>query len=114
MTPYKPGEVVLVRFPFSDLSTAKQRPALVISVPWLTLRYGDVIVLAMTSQPQREVKYRISQWRSAGLPKPTWFKPVIGTLASTLIRRRIGRLHAADFPRARHVLRRMVAPVFLK
>ena len=63
MTPYKPGEVVLVRFPFSDLSTAKQRPALVISVPWLTLRYGDVIVLAMTSQPQREVKYRISQWR---------------------------------------------------
>jgi hypothetical protein len=42
MTLYSPGAVVLVRFPFSLLHTAKKRPAVVISPSQYFLRYGDL------------------------------------------------------------------------
>lgn len=113
MTRYRPGDVVLVRFPFTDLTASKKRPALVLSTPAFTARQGDVVVLAMTSQPQRDANLRLSHWQSAGLPKPTWLKPVIGTLAATVVIRRLGRLHEADRPRVRHALRQGIAAAFL-
>lgn len=113
MTRCSPGDIVLVRFPFTDLSTTKKRPALVLSPAGFTVRQGDVVVLAMTSQPQREAKLRLSRWQSAGLPKPTWLKPVVGTLATTLILRRLGRLHPADRPKVRHALHQAIAATFL-
>jgi mRNA interferase MazF len=113
MTRYRPGDIVLVRFPFTDLSATKKRPALVLSTPRFTARQGDVVVLAMTSQPQSEAKLRLSRWQLAGLPKPSWLKPVIGTLAVTLILRHLGRLHAADRPRVRLALRQAIAATFL-
>lgn len=113
MTRCKPGDVVLVEFPFTDLSAAKKRPALVLSTPGFTKRHGDVVVMAMTSQPQREVKLELSDWRGAGLPKPTWLKPIIGTLAASLIVRRLGRLSAVDNSRARDAVRQAIASTFL-
>jgi mRNA interferase MazF len=50
MTRYRPGDLVLVRFPFTDFSTLKKRPALVLSSPKFTARQGDVVVMALTSQ----------------------------------------------------------------
>jgi mRNA interferase MazF len=114
MTRYRPGDIVLVRFPFTDLSTTKKRPALVLNPPGFTSPFGNVVVLAMTSQPQRDRKLRLSKWHLAGLPKPSWFRPVIGTLAVSLIVRRLGRLHGADRPAARHAIRHLIAPAFLK
>ena len=40
------GQVVLVRFPFSDLSSKKVRPALMIGLA----EFGDVILCQITSQ----------------------------------------------------------------
>jgi mRNA interferase MazF len=114
MTRYEPGDIVLVRFPFTDFSSTKKRPALVLSTPGLTARQGDVVVLALTSQPQRDAKLRLSRWGAAGLVKPTWLKALIGTVAATLVLRRLGRLHAADYARARFGLRQAIAPAFLK
>jgi len=108
MTRYDPGDIVLMRFPFSDLSTSKQRPALVLSSRRFAARQGDVVVLAMTSQPSTEAKLRLAQWRSSGLPKPTCLKPVIGTLAATLVLRRLGKLHPDDHPCVGHALRLLI------
>lgn len=49
-TSYKRGDVVLVPFPFTDLSSAKQRPALVVSPDAFNLVREDVLVVAITSQ----------------------------------------------------------------
>jgi hypothetical protein len=91
----------------------KKRAALILSTPRFTARHGDVVVLAMTSQPQRDVKLRLSHWKPAGLLKPTWLKPVIGTFAAGLVLRRLGRLHPADRARVGHALRQAIAPAFL-
>jgi len=46
MTRFRPGDIVLVRFPFTDFSITKKRPAVVLSTPRFTARNGDVVVLA--------------------------------------------------------------------
>lgn len=48
-TMYKQGTIVLLPFPFTDLSAQKRRPALVISPGWFNNSYDDLILSAITS-----------------------------------------------------------------
>jgi mRNA interferase MazF len=96
MTRYSPGAVVLVRFPFTHLGSAKKRPAVVVSPALYASRYGDLVVLALTSQPQPELFLSLQQWQTAGLLGPTWIKPAIFTLAESTIDRQIGSLASED------------------
>jgi hypothetical protein len=47
MSSYSRGEVVLVRYPFSDLSGSKIRPAVIVSAPHIS---KDVFILPLTSK----------------------------------------------------------------
>jgi mRNA interferase MazF len=49
-TNFRQGDVVLVPFPFTDLSAIKQRPALVLSPERLNNVRTDLVVAAITSQ----------------------------------------------------------------
>jgi mRNA interferase MazF len=49
-TSYKRGDIILVAFPFTDLTSTKQRPALVVSSDALNATSGDVLVAAISSQ----------------------------------------------------------------
>lgn len=49
------GDIVVLPFPFSDLSSSKKRPALVVAV----LEGDDVILCQITSQATRADKYSI-------------------------------------------------------
>ncbi|HJY62928.1 MAG TPA: type II toxin-antitoxin system PemK/MazF family toxin [Ignavibacteria bacterium] len=46
---YKQREIVLVPFPYSDLSSSKRRPALIISNDEYNRNFNDVIVCVITS-----------------------------------------------------------------
>jgi mRNA interferase MazF len=50
---YKRGEIVLIPVPFSDLSTVKKRPVLVISNMSHNSTNSDMIVVAITSNLQQ-------------------------------------------------------------
>ncbi len=54
MTPpttlYEYGDVVLVPFPFTDQSAAKQRPAVIISSNEYQRELPDVLLMAVTSR----------------------------------------------------------------
>jgi len=96
MTGYKPGEVILIPFPFTDLSTFKQRPALIISSQNFNRRQGDIIIAAITSHiPQKPSSYDYlllkTDQHMAGLPKSSLVKlGKIVTIDQRLIRKRLG------------------------
>jgi len=112
MTSYDPGDVVLVRFPFTDLTSSKKRPALVVSPPNYVSAFGDVVVLALTSQPAADPHGCLKHWQGAGLPKPTWIKPLIATLASSTLLRRVGSIHVEDVRHVVNTLRALVSAEF--
>lgn len=113
MTACDPGDVVLVRFPFTDLATSKKRPALVLSPRGYSTRYGDVVLLALTSQPQPEDELGLRDWQQAGLPKPTWLKALIATVSAKIIVRRLGAIGQDDWPRAAKAVKLLIASDFL-
>lgn len=64
MTIYEQGDIVLVPFPFTDLTAVKKRPALVVSANWYNKRYRDVVLVAVTSRVPLildELDYRITE-----------------------------------------------------
>jgi len=80
--PFEFGDVVLVPFPFTDQTAAKQRPAVVVSPRAYNLARPDLIMMAITSQLRAtpalgEVWLR--QWQAAGLLKPSAVKPILAT-----------------------------------
>ena len=77
------GDVVLVRFPFTNQVTSKQRPAVIISKAAYALSRPDVVLMAITSQlhtPQNFADTLLSDWHDANLLKPSVVKPVWATL----------------------------------
>jgi mRNA interferase MazF len=95
MTGFEFGDIVFVRFPFTDHSTSKQRPAAVISSAAYHRARADLVIMAVTSQIRPRLAFaeaRIGHWKEAGLLKPSVIKPVIATIERDLVRRRLGRL----------------------
>jgi mRNA interferase MazF len=85
--PYEFGDVVLVKFPFTNQIAFKQRPAVIVS----NLRYSqarpDAVVMAITSQLRASPGFGevwLVEWQAAHLLKPSSIKPVflkqLGTL----------------------------------
>jgi mRNA interferase MazF len=107
MTPYKlaanellrRGDVMLVRFPFTDQSTTKQRPAVVVSGLGYNQKRPDVVVMAITSQVGGADSFgqaAIQDWQDAGLLKASILKPIIATLEQSLLIGRLGVLSERD------------------
>ena len=96
----KQGDVVLIPFPFTDFSTLKQRPAVIISSDAFNRSHSDAIIMAITSHlPAKSSKEDIildnSAQKSAGLPKVSLIKVgKIVTIDQRLIRRKLGHLPA--------------------
>jgi mRNA interferase MazF len=107
-TSFDSGDVILVRFPFTDLSGAKQRPAVVLSTAAYSARYGDLIFIPLTSQPQPDPALALTDWSSAGLLRPTWVKPLIASVTQRAVARAVGRVAATDVQAVQHAVRVMI------
>lgn len=86
------GDLLLVPFPFTDLSAAKRRPVLAITA---SDSYGDFIALPVTSRPQAEYGLPITtaDMADGSLPASSWIRTNrIVTLNSGLVVKTIGRV----------------------
>jgi mRNA interferase MazF len=76
-TRYRRGDIVLVSFPFTDLTSSKRRPALVVSPDSFNQAMQDVVLAAITSQGVEDSALTIDPTDCVDgiLPKKSIIKP---------------------------------------
>jgi mRNA interferase MazF len=93
-------DLVLLPFPFTDLSTTKQRPCLILAAfepKGLPEHYVVAMVTSRLDSFQFPGDTRLAKWREAGLPKPSIVRLAkVVTLEHSLIRKKLGTLEPND------------------
>jgi mRNA interferase MazF len=91
------GDVIVLEFPFSDLTAYKRRPALVIKVP----KGEDVIICQMTAESQEkdvEVPIKNNEFSRGELKRDSYVRiDKITTIKRTRIKYKIGSLKREKF-----------------
>jgi len=93
------GEIVLVPFPFSDLSSAKVRPAIVLA----NVGRGDWVLCQITSNPYGDphaLALNAADFATGGLLIASVARPgKLFTASASIIIRAVGALNDARFKR---------------
>jgi len=101
---YSKNDVILVRYPLTDLSSSKVRPATIINAPHIS---EDFFVVPLTSKTTSLLpgEFVLEDWKSAGLNVATAVKRGIYTVNSGLVIKRVGKLSISDSKRLENSLR---------
>lgn len=111
MTSYNFGDVILVPFPFTDQTSAKKRPAVVVSSDFYNGSLPDIVLMAITGQirkPLRDGEIEIAEWQKAGLLKSSVVKPIFTTVEKNLVLRKLGALETIDKESLRDNLQNLI------
>jgi mRNA interferase MazF len=68
------GQIVSSSFPFSDLSTSKKRPAMIVAIA----DFDNLILCQITSKPYsstRAIPLNLSNFVAGGLPQKSFVRP---------------------------------------
>jgi len=95
MPSFSKHEVILVRYPFSDLSAAKVRPAVVVNDPHAV---KDYLIVPLTSRTARLAagEFALADWQAAGLNMPSAVKRGVYSVHGSLVLKSVGRLSPRD------------------
>lgn len=95
MPNYLRNEIVLVRYPFSNLSGSKVRPAVAVNASHAS---QDVIIVPLTSKlsPLLAGEFALADWKAAGLNVASAAKRGLYTVHQDLVIKSVGSLSAAD------------------
>lgn len=104
MPSYSKHAVVLVRYPFSDLSSSKVRPAVVVNASHPS---QDLLIAPLTSKTDSLLpgEFALTQWRAAGLNVRTAVKRGLYTIHESLVIKKIGTLVTTDAEQLEQSLR---------
>lgn len=104
------GDVVLVPFPFSDLSASKLRPAVCLA----DAGRGDWVLCQVTSNPYGDpgaVQLAATDFASGGLAVTSFARPgKLFTAHAGLLVRTVGTLNPAAFARVRSAVVAIIQP----
>lgn len=107
---YKQFDVVVVPFPFTDRSTTKKRPALVLSdEAAFNAGLGRSVMAMITTAGHAPwfLDVKISDLDSAGLPSPSMARMKLFTLDDSLVIKQIGSLGNRDQGSVKKALRQL-------
>ena len=107
------GDIVLLPIPFTDLSSNKRRPVIVVSSDFYHRATGDMVVVAMTSNPARvDYGFQIDSpdLILGNLNHPgTVRADKIYALSQSLIVKTFGRVNAKVLDRIRGLLQELTS-----
>lgn len=95
MPSYSKNEVILVRYPFSNLSGSKVRPAIIVNDLHIS---QDVMIVPLTSKvsPLLAGEFVLADWIAAGLNVSSAVKRGLYTVHQSLVMKSIGKLSDID------------------
>lgn len=85
------NDVVLLPIPFTDLTSRKVRPAIIIG------RNGADLFLVPVSSVLSNTDFPLKEWRAGGLNVPCGVKAQLATVEERLVVKIVGKLAVADF-----------------
>ncbi len=111
MINYKPSDIVLVPFPFTDLTTTKKRPAVVISTI-SPKKFSPICVVAIiTSKVDSEEidgDVRIEEWNESGLLHPSKIRLAkIVSVEAEIIFSKLGSLPKKEWSKTQKALKKL-------
>ncbi len=95
------NDVVLLPIPFSNLTSSKVRPAIVIGHGSTG---GDLFLVPITSRISQG-DFPLKDWKKSGLNVPSAVKGQLATIESRLVRKIVGRLDDTDIETLNRKLR---------
>lgn len=102
------GDIVLVPVPFTDLSSQKRRPVIVISNSEYNQQSSDMVVVAMTSRPSQTIySFTITNndLEKGSLNRPGQVRTdKIYTLSQSIMVKTFGRVDASILKRINQLL----------
>jgi mRNA interferase MazF len=84
------NDVVLLPIPFSDLTSRKVRPAVVIG------KNGNDLFLVPVSSVLANTDFPLAEWQAAGLNVPSGVKAQLATVEEKLAVKIVGRISSND------------------
>jgi mRNA interferase MazF len=98
-------DVILVRYHFTDLSSMKVRPAVVVSLPHTS---EDIFIVPLTSKTTSLFpdEFMLVDWREAGLNVVTSVKRGIYTVNKNLVIKKVGKISTSDSKKLESSLRK--------
>jgi mRNA interferase MazF len=104
MPNYLKNDIILVRYPFSDLSGSKVRPVVVVNTPHIS---QDLFITPLTSkiEPLLVGEFVLSEWSAVGVNVPTAVKRGLYTVNKSLVVTIIGKLLDPDIEQLEESLR---------
>jgi mRNA interferase MazF len=84
------NDVVLLPIPFTDLTSRKVRPAIMLG------RNGADLFLAPISSQLANTDFPLKEWSAAGLNVPCGIKAQLATVEERLVLKVVGKLAPAD------------------
>ncbi|HPO61948.1 MAG TPA: type II toxin-antitoxin system PemK/MazF family toxin [Candidatus Kapabacteria bacterium] len=97
-------DLVLVKYPFSDLTVFKVRPAIVVNPYYPS---NDIIIVPLTSHSNKLLpgEFILSEWKESGLNVQSTVKRGIYTIDEKLVILKIGTLATNDVYKLENSLR---------
>lgn len=96
---FQRSDVVLIPFPYTDLTATKTRPAIVISSAAYQAVRSELLLAYVSSQITKAtptIDYLLQDWKQAGLPKPSFVRPKVAAIEPGLVVHQIGQLSGRD------------------
>jgi len=111
---YKQRDVLLLPVPFTDLSSQKVRPVIVLSRDTYNETHEDIVIVGVTSQPysrEYEVTLDPDHMESGRLPRQSFVRiDKIYTLSQDIVRKHYGAVNEAFFAQLLQSILSLISP----
>ena len=109
---FEQGEIIIVPFPFSDLSTIKQRPVLILSKNEYNNQTGDIITCGITSNikdTQCSILLESNNLKEGVIPSISRIKvDKLFTIDKNLVKKKLAMIDLSTFEKVKQEFSKLI------